>query len=143
MFSLYLYLWEYEWMGFIRLLVYWSKYFLLRILLFYQLSMVSEKLVRLFQLVQCLSEQLPHTQYLVLAAPVPYLSRQLPQPGNSFSGSNNLKCFHYIPNSLLYYRSLCYVSCSLPELYVKNSICCFKIILFISCFYSMSVKSCL
>ena len=112
---------------------------------------IRETRIRLFQFSACLSSFL--ISNLVLAVPFPYISRQHPQLVILFRVSISVSfllpsqlllqllpeypllqlllsmgCFHYIPNCFLYYRScfqsLCYVSCSLPELLLEflNSI---------------------
>ena len=79
--------------------------------------------------VQCLSEQLPHTQYLVLAAPVPYLSRQLPQLGNSFSGSNNLNASTTFPTAF-------FITGASPRVCAMLAVC------YRSCMYRAASLSC-
>jgi len=129
--SLYIYIPEYERMGFISFSVYWSKYICLRLFLLNQFPLVSKKLSSSVP-VQCLSEQLPQSQYLVLAAPVQYLSRQLLQLDilficsssvflhcnlscflsfGYFSCSYNMGCFHFITSCFLYYQSCSWSPC--------------------------------
>ena len=105
--------------------------------------MVSEKLWFVF-FSQCLSEQLPHSQYLGLATPVPYLSRQLLQLDILFSCSSSISiqaafttfaAASYINGAAprvsamltIHYQScsesLCYVSCPLPELLLESLLC--------------------
>ena len=135
-------------MGFISFSVCWSKYICLRSFLLNQLSMVSEKLwfgcsssVSVWAI--WAATQADSRVSATLAVPTIWdASATFPAASFITRAAPRVSAMldiHYWGCSY----SLCYVSYSLPKLYVKSSISCLLVILFLSFFYNRSVKSCL